>query len=579
MKKMKTKYLMIAAAAVLLAACSNDENEVNDGPVEARITAGIAGPQTRAIGTQWNADNIGVMVTAATSNMKDLYKNVKYTTTSTGDKATFSAATGAGIFFQDAKETVTFAAYAPYQQSDANALPGTNGAVTVNTADKNGSDKQETIDFLYASGATASRSNSTVTFADKSNDGGADCSFKHKMARLDLVLQVSTTDGFSADQIFADANTVNLSGLKHAGTFNVTTGVAAVNADATVINNWNITACKKADDKTTNTRTYSLILLPQDASATGLPLTINIGGQNYMNTGDIKPKLEAGNSYTYTITVKKTGLTVSGCTITDWNSSGTGSGNAEMYIGSKSAAQAAVGDFYMSDGSLEDKNATLTDAQKATCLGVVYWVGDPTNSTDGDPLLATKHPACTHGLVVALHDAKQPSASTAAGMKWSTSTADVNSWTNSDERGENKIDITVAKYQGYANTVALKAYNAQLSNADLKVLPIAAIEQYSKEYPAPAGSSGWYVPSILELKYVCWGQGAASASTAGRELLNSQFDKAGGTKFESFSGSYWSSSEYAGYSDYACCVGFSSGSVGYYNKNNAEYRVRAVFAF
>lgn len=337
---MKTKYLMVAAAAALLSACNNDENEVNDGPVEARITAGIAGPQTRAIGTQWNADNIGVMVTAAIgSNMKDLYKNVKYTTTSTGDKADFSAATGAGIFFQDAKETVTFAAYAPYQQSDADALPGTNGTVTVNTADKNG-DQQETIDFLYASGATASRSNSTVTFANI--DGGTDCSFKHKMARLDLVLQVSTTDGFSADQIFADANTVNLSGLKHAGTFNVTTGVAAVNANATVTTDWNITACKKADDETTKTRTYSLILLPQDASTSGLPLTINIDNQDYKNTSDIKPNLQAGNSYTYTITVKKTRLAVSGCTITDWNNGGTGSGDAEMLvIDSKSPAEAA----------------------------------------------------------------------------------------------------------------------------------------------------------------------------------------------------------------------------------------------
>ena len=32
---MKTKYLMIATVAMLLTACSNDENEVNDGPVAA----------------------------------------------------------------------------------------------------------------------------------------------------------------------------------------------------------------------------------------------------------------------------------------------------------------------------------------------------------------------------------------------------------------------------------------------------------------------------------------------------------------------------------------------------------------
>lgn len=326
---MKTKYLMIAAAATLLAACSNDENEVNDGPVEARITAGIAGPQTRAVGTQWNVDAIGVMVTNATgSYMKDLYKNVKYTTTSTSTQANFTPA-ATGIFFQDSKETVTFAAYAPYQQSDANALPGTNGAVPVNTADNNGNN-QESIDFLYASGATASRGNSTVTFADKTSDGCADCSFKHKMARLDLVLRTSTSDGLKVDYIF-DANTFKLSGLKHAGTFNVTTGLAAVNADATTIDNWDFTACKNTKDMQTNyTLTYSLILLPQDASTSGLPLTINIAGQDYKNTGDIKPNLEAGHSYTYTITVKKTGLVVSGCTITDWNSGGTGSGSAEM---------------------------------------------------------------------------------------------------------------------------------------------------------------------------------------------------------------------------------------------------------
>lgn len=555
MKKMKTKYLMVAAAAALLSACNNDENEVNDGPVEARITAGIAGPQTRAIGTQWNADNIGVMVTAATgSNMKDLYKNVKYTTTSTGDKADFSAATGAGIFFQDAKETVTFAAYAPYQQSDADALPGTNGAVTVNTADKNG-DQQETIDFLYASGATASRSNSTVTFANI--DGGTDCSFKHKMARLDLVLQVSTTDGFSADQIFADANTVNLSGLKHAGTFNVTTGVAAVNANATVTNNWNITACKKADDETTKTRTYSLILLPQDASATGLPLTINIGGQNYMNTGDIKPNLEAGNSYTYTITVKKTGLTVSGCTITDWNSSGTGSGNAEMYIGSKSAAQAAVGDFYMSDGSLEDKNATLTDAQKAACLGIVMKVGKDTDGDWKDDCTYKQKDGTTpmtaiHGYVLALYDADSGNT-----YKWGPNDTDV---------GTNDA----SKYfNGYKNTQTIIKYaedNSKTLKTDFPATYYATVD-YESDYPAPANSSGWFLPSGGQCRY--WHNNSST-------LLLAQVRKAMGNNNYAWK-NCWSSSE-VGSNYKANCMNFTDGGV-FATDKSATHSVRSCLVF
>ena len=67
LKIMKTKYLMIATVAMLLTACSNDENEVNDGPVEAKVSASF-GAKSRAVNTDntWAAnDAIGVMVTKA----------------------------------------------------------------------------------------------------------------------------------------------------------------------------------------------------------------------------------------------------------------------------------------------------------------------------------------------------------------------------------------------------------------------------------------------------------------------------------------------------------------------------------
>lgn len=107
------KYILFAAIALTLAACSNDDESLTNGPVEARISAGVNTPETRAINDQWEQDEIGVMVTNASSNMADLYKNVKYTTTAnTNAAANFTATTGQGIFFQDADETVTFAAYA-----------------------------------------------------------------------------------------------------------------------------------------------------------------------------------------------------------------------------------------------------------------------------------------------------------------------------------------------------------------------------------------------------------------------------------------------------------------------------------
>ena len=125
---MNMRFFIIAAAATLLAACTQ-ENEVQNNPVEARITAGVSGPKTRAVDNGWNADRIGVMVVDApgtTTTMGGKYKNVGYATTSTGTNADFTPMTaGGGIFFEDAFLEFTFAAYAPYASgANASTLPG-----------------------------------------------------------------------------------------------------------------------------------------------------------------------------------------------------------------------------------------------------------------------------------------------------------------------------------------------------------------------------------------------------------------------------------------------------------------------
>ena len=322
--KMKQNMILLAAAALALAACNNETPETDNRPVAARITAGLNAPATRAIGTNWNADHIGVFVQSAQSGMATLYKNVEYATSSTEATAEFTA-TSENIFFQEASETVTFAAYAPYQPSADNAtLPGDNGKVDVDTETNNTETLQEDIDFLFAEGATATRTNYTVTFADNTASGGADHSFHHKMAQLNVVFQVSTNDGFAANQIFDGS--FNLGGLVHDGTFNVTDGTTALTGEP--LDSWDISGCKYTDAATT--RTYSLILLPQDLTNKALNVKVGIDGQTYSNSNAINPNLQAGYTYTYTITVKKTGLKVSGCTITPWASGSTGSGDAKM---------------------------------------------------------------------------------------------------------------------------------------------------------------------------------------------------------------------------------------------------------
>ena len=284
------KQLIFAVAALCFAACSNDENTgMGDSPVAAQITAGLNGQATRAIGSNWNRDHIGVMVTAApNSDMEDLYKNVHYSTSSTGTTAEFSCTIDRGIFFQDASETVTFSAYAPYRSSTDNAtLPGTNGVVTVNTQTNNTAALQESIDFLYAEGATASKQSPTVTFTNNTASSGSDCSFHHRMAQLNIAFQTPSTAGFATSDIFDTDNTFRLSGLIHEGTFNVTSGATATTGSS--VNNWDITDCYHTDNSTA--RTYSLILLPQDLISHPLTVSVSIDGQTYSNSNAIAPNL------------------------------------------------------------------------------------------------------------------------------------------------------------------------------------------------------------------------------------------------------------------------------------------------
>lgn len=312
----KKKYLIFAAAALTLTACSSDDENmsVNDGPVAAQITAGVSGPATRANNNVWEADAIGVRVTetkyGVTEVTKDLYQNVEYTTASTGTEADFTSTDG--ILFQDASEKVTFAAYGPYQSSyDNETLPGNNGVITGNTSSQNTRELQKAFDYIYASGATASRSDPQVLFSGEHE-------FQHKMTKLILIVKTSANNGFSATDVTNGIYT--LSGLTHTGQFDVTTGEALATGTASP-EAWSLSANSLMTEGETQQRTFTSILYPQTL-ASPLVFTATIDNRDYTNGDQIKPELNAGNSYTYTITVKKTGLEISTCTIQDWTNGG-----------------------------------------------------------------------------------------------------------------------------------------------------------------------------------------------------------------------------------------------------------------
>ena len=294
---MKTRFFALAALALALVACNNDNENLNGDLVAAQFTADIA-PATRASGTTWdNGDRIGITDIGNDTrygNVPFILKNGKF------------EAEGKVIYFEDTK-THTFRAYYPY-----NAAGGILTATTDATAQQN----QPAIDFLFASGATGDKHSPVVSFTDKTGKGGEDNSFHHRMSQITLTFEAG--DGVDFSVVKPERYT--LDGLLLTGTFNTADGIAtADNGLQTGELTMNL-----ADGNLTS----SIILFPQTVAS--LPLVVNYKGQEYHATLTMpEGALQAGNNYTYTVKVNATGLTLEGCTISSWVDGGGESGAAE----------------------------------------------------------------------------------------------------------------------------------------------------------------------------------------------------------------------------------------------------------
>ena len=197
----------------------------------------------------------------------------------------------------------------------------------------------------------------------------------------------------------------------------------------------------------------------------------------------------------------------------------------------------SVGDFFMSTGELVSKDATLTDAQQADCIGVVFYAGNPSTV---DVTLKNDYPNCTHGLVVALYEFKSNWRANKDNM--------VNDWIESNTTylpvSSLAANPTTEYIVGYNNTMAMNYYNLNgLEDAAAdEVQAVSAIMEYRTENPIESGASGWYLPSIKELSLLFKGNISMwTESNAQVPVINESLAKISGAV--SLTGDYWSSTE------------------------------------
>lgn len=275
---METKYFVMAALMLGLAACSNDEQTteaIDDSePVLAQFVGCIDKVQSRADGVVWDAgDAIGIS--------GGEYINVKYLADTKGSDRHFSTETeGDEIYFKE-KATINFIAYHPY-----NGMKGTPAGViskTITAADQDGARRQQ-IDFMFGRGS-GNKSASSV-----------ELSLQHKMSQLTLNFKSGGDD-------ISKLSKFTIKDVKLSGTFDTETGSVEVTSSAANLE-MNPTGI------TGKSYRKSLILYPQRFNA---PIPIEVIWDGTAISGELniaENKLMANSNYICDITVSKEGLEV-----------------------------------------------------------------------------------------------------------------------------------------------------------------------------------------------------------------------------------------------------------------------------
>ena len=293
---MKQSAIPFALAALMLTACSHDENPDTNNPVAATFTAGIN--LTRASVSTWDAgDAIGIYMVANGGTSTVHAANTQYTAAASGTNGTFNAVAVNEIYYPQSGK-VDFISYYPYDGSLSGDTYNVNVATQTTPAE---------IDLLWA------KADNSGTGYDKGNTSAVALGFSHKLTKLVL----KTTAGAGVNSL--TGMTVSIKGMNTTNTFDVkagTFGTAAAPAPITPLT-------------VTDGAQYEAIILERTVAALGdVTVEFTVDGDVFVWQVPAGTAFNSGEEHTWNITIKRTGIDFTG-TITNWTTGTGGTGDAE----------------------------------------------------------------------------------------------------------------------------------------------------------------------------------------------------------------------------------------------------------
>ena len=281
---MKIRFLALAALALLLGACTQDEladdsrlsKEEYPIVIHATGLSVEATPSTRAtVDGDWQGIN------SVALKIGDAVKEY-IVSTSDADGYKSATLTSNDPYYWTSRDPITVSAWWPFDNADITQMP----------AVKVAEDQSKLADFQNSDFISAE--NRKVEFINPTLE------FNHRTARVAIELKPGT--GFTS----VAGATVSLVSL------------SADNGNPTAIKTYNASG-----------NTYEALTAPQTVAAGKPFVKVELGGGTFYFRPQNNVVLEAGSRYKYTVKVNTTGLTLEGCTIGNWADGGGESGEAE----------------------------------------------------------------------------------------------------------------------------------------------------------------------------------------------------------------------------------------------------------
>lgn len=452
--------MALTAALFTLTSCSNEElagSPLPEGAYPLQLTATVDGMQSRTAGKDsWKqGDQIGVKLNNKTSTYT---LNADGTVLETKDP----------LYWQDSKTDIVSAWY------PAELL---NNSVDISDQ----SSGFASFDYLFARASGSFKA--PVAFV-----------FKHCMAKVKCRLKAG--DGITdADLTSA---TVCVSGYTKV-LFASVTGVC----DGDGAEGW-----------ITTTSDHDALLVPHDMGGKEF-IRVDIGGNTFTYTAPSgTANLQAGNAYTYNITVKANGIEVEEATSGEWTNGG--SEDVKSFLSySSTETKPKMGDYVYADGTWSDGGlrrlyndggmsyVSVSPQSGKTCVGIVFHVRNGSSPADDSQYTEFSNNAPT-GYIVSLD---QNTSCWASG------------WTYGDDQTPvtaiNGYKYTKEYYDKYNNTVDLIAV------------------KWCKNHSKPANSGGcvyssWYMPSQMEYKlmrsYIAGGANISVLNLLKQNIKNASGD-------------------------------------------------------